>query len=113
MQAKRFGGGIKLARHIGGGRGVVHQSRAFFHASQSAVSTEHHRAQILVVTNAAKNDVGIFHRFAGRRGLRSLAAVGELLAPGGCFGCAAVVHRHCVASAGQVTGHGIAHDAQA
>ena len=111
IQAKRFGRSVKLARHIGGGRGVVHQSSAFFHASQSAVCTEYDSAQIFIVADAAKNDVGIFHGFSGRRGMRRLAAVGKLLAPCRCFGRAAVVNGHCVASAGQVTRHGIAHDA--
>ena len=111
MQALCFGRCVEFASHIGRGRGVVDQNGAFFHASKSTVCAQYHRAQIFVIAHATKDDVGMGYSFAWRRGMRRLTTVGKLLAPCSCFGRAAVVNRHCVASAGQVTRHGIAHDA--
>jgi hypothetical protein len=92
---------------------VVNQDGTFFHTGKGAIGTQNHSAQIVIVANAAKNNVSIFDGFTGRGGMRWLLGVGKLLAPGRRLGCAAVVNRDRVARTRQVSSHGVAHDAKA
>jgi len=72
VQALRFGSCVQLTRHIGGGGGVVNQNGTFFHAGKGAVGTEHHSAQVVIVANTAKNNIGILDGFTRRGGMRWL-----------------------------------------
>jgi hypothetical protein len=92
---------------------VVNQDGTFFHTGKGAIGTQNHSAQIVIVANAAKNNVGIFDGFTGRGGMRWLFGVGKLLAPSGRLGGTSVVHSDRMTRTGQVTGHGVTHDAQA
>ena len=113
MQTQRLGCGVQLARHRGRGRGVVHQHRARLHAGQRAVSAQHHAAQVVVIANAAKHNVGIGCSQPRRGRLARRCGGSELSAPGRCLGRAAVVNGDLMPGQRQMAGHGVAHHTQA
>ena len=61
----------EFARHVGRGRGVVDEHRARLHAGEGAVVAEHDRAQVVVVADAAEDDVGAGRGLARRGRMRS------------------------------------------
>jgi predicted HD phosphohydrolase len=61
------GRGVELARHVGRGRGVVDKNRAGLHAGKGAVGAQRDGAQVVVIADAAKHDVGAGRRQARQR----------------------------------------------
>jgi osmotically-inducible protein OsmY len=79
LQAQRRGPRVQLARHIGRGGGVVHEDGARLHAGKGAVGAQHHRAQVVVVADAAEHDVGAG---CASRGVACGASAAVFCAPG-------------------------------
>lgn len=96
---------------------MVDQNGARLHAGEGAVWTQHDAAQVVVIANAAKDDIDAFGRLARRAGVRQLTAgTGGLrvrIAPSDRFGSGSVVNRDVVTRLCQVSGHRVTHDAQA
>ncbi|MNI66786.1 hypothetical protein D3C73_1223770 [compost metagenome] len=109
IQAQALGLRVEFAGHIGRRGGVVDEHGARSHARKCTVGPQHNAAQVVVVAHAGEDDLGTCHRFARRAGM----AAAELGDPGLSLGGRAVVDRHVVPGAGQMAGHGQAHDTQA
>ena len=109
MHPLRAGKGIQFSRHLGRGGGVIHQRTSGPHARQGSIVAQHHAAQVIVVADAAKHQIGVGRCFTRGRG-RYTAALAHPLRR---FGRRAVVHRDLVPCAHQVGSHRVAHDAQA
>jgi len=101
--------GVKLARDVRRGRGVIDEDRAGAHAGECTVRSEHHASEIVVVADAGAHHVAARSRFTRRRH-RLAAVLGDPL-PG--LGGRAVVDFHLVAGTGQMPGHRVAHHPQA
>ena len=101
--------GMKLARDLGRGRGVVDHDRALARAGEDAVLAEHHFAQIVVVADAGHDEILALGRLF--RGRRAFAAV--LRDPFFGLGGGAVVDRDLVAAFGlEMPRHRVAHHAE-
>ena len=87
---------------------MIAVNAALFHAGDDAVLAVHHRAQVIVVADARKDEVGAL-RGLGRR-FGEIAAV--FLGPFLGFRRGAIVDGDVVAVFLQVPGHRIAHDAE-
>ncbi len=99
---------MELAGDVGRGRGVVEKDRATAHAGEGAVGSEHDRAQMVVVADAAEHDLLARRRFLGRLGGPALVLLGPRLG----LGEGPVVDRHIVALGGEVPRHRKAHHTQ-
>ena len=109
--AARAGRGVELARHLGRGGRVIDEGRAGAHALEGAVLARRHRAQVIVVADAAEDEVGAQR---GRRRSFGRTPAAVLGHPRGGLGRAAVVDGDVVAALfEEVPGHGESHDAQA
>jgi 3-hydroxyisobutyrate dehydrogenase len=105
-----LGLGVELARNLGRGGGVVDEDRALAHAGEGAVGPERHFAQVVVVADAAHDEVLAVRGFLRRLGGLAAKLGGPFLGLGG----GAVIDRHLVAAfVLEMPGHGVAHDAQA
>ena len=113
LQALRLRGGIQLARHLGRGSGVVHEDGAGLHACKCAVTAQRDRAQVVVVADAAKNDIGACGCFSRRSRTARRRGGGKFLAPCHGLGGSSVVHGHFMAGQGQVPSHGVTHHPEA
>ena len=89
---------------------MVDEDRALAHAGETAVGAERDFAQVVVIANAAHDEV-----LAGRGFLRRLGRLAAVLRdPFLGLGEGAVIDRHLVAAFGlEMAGHRVAHDAQA
>ena len=87
VEALGLGRRVELARDVGRGGGVVDEDGALALGLEGAALGRRHRAQIVVVADAAEHEVGVLRRFGRRRG--GLAA--ELLGPRLGLGAVAVV----------------------
>ena len=89
---------------------MIDQHRAFCHSSKRAVRAECDGAQVIVIADAGKDEIGTLRRLGrGRHGL-----VVELARPfGGFLGRPVINGQRQAALALQMAGHRIAHDAQA
>jgi hypothetical protein len=103
------GRGVQLARHFGGGGGVVHEDGARPHAGKRPGVPQCDGTQVVVIAHAGEDDVCTLGRLVRRR--RMPAA--ELCAPGLRLGRGAVEHRHLVSRTSQVPRHRVAHHPQA
>ena len=109
IEAALLGFRMQLARDLGRGGGVVHEHRALLDAMEGAVRPERHLAQVIVVADAAHDEVLAFGRLFRRRRLASPVLAHPFLGLGG----GAVIDRDLVpALVLEVPGHGIAHDAE-
>jgi hypothetical protein len=110
FEAAFFRRGVQLARDFGRRRGVIDEHFALGHAGEGAVRPKRHLAQVVVIADAAHDEILAFGCGLGRAG--GLATV--LRHPFFGLGGGAVIDRHIVpAFALEMPGHGIAHDAQA
>ena len=92
---------------------MIDKNSTLGHAGKCAVRAQHHATQVVVIANAAKHDLGLSSGFARGGCVADSSGIGKLGAPSFGLGCRAVVHRDLMAGARQVTGHGVAHHAQA
>ena len=100
---------IEFAGDFGRGGGVVDEDGAGLQGFEGAALAGCHRAQVIVIADAAEDEVGAIGGL--RRGWSRSAA--ELLSPFFGFRGRAVIDRHIVTALDlQVTGHRIPHDAQ-
>ena len=89
--------------------GVIDKNRARFHVRESAFGADRDRPQVVIVTHATEHEVCALRRSLGcRRGSTAVICHPSL---GSCNG--AIVDSDTVAGSGQVTGHRVAHHAQA
>ncbi len=88
---------------------MVDEDGARLHAVEGAVGAGRHRAQVLVVADAAEHHVLPLGRFGRRRGGAPAMRGDPLLRPRR----GAVVDGDLMAGLGEVPGHGKAHDAEA
>ena len=109
VEAALFRFGVQFPRNRSRCRGVVDHDRAFAHACEHAVGTEHDFAQIVVIADAGHHEV--LARGCRLRRRRAFAAV--LRDPFFGFGRGAVVHRDLVAALGlEMPRHREAHHAK-
>ena len=83
LQVQRFGQPLELASHTGRGGGVVNKDRARCHASKSALLSQGHAAQVVVIADAAENQGSSLGRLARCWRLINAACAGEFSAPCG------------------------------
>jgi len=89
---------------------MVDEDRARRHAREGAAVADRHRAQIVVIADAGKDEFGAVRRF-GRR--RESFGAGELGHEFLRLRHGAIIDAHLVAGAMEMAGHGIAHDPKA
>ena len=65
LKVEVFGGQIQFARHAGGGGRVVNKNRTRFHAGKGTLGPERDAAQIVIIADAAENEVGVDRRQTG------------------------------------------------
>ena len=109
LQGQAFCGGVELLCDRGRGGGVIDKNRARLHACKCTVRAQRDRAQVIVVADTAKHDVGLGGGFARRGGPGAL----EFGVPAVRLGFAAVVDRDLVPRQRQMAGHRCPHDAKA
>src|SRR6478752_1214145 len=101
--------GVKLARDLGRRGRMVDEHRALLHAVEGAIGPERDFAQVVVVADAAHDEVLALGRRLGRR----RAAPAVLAHPFFCLRGGAVVDGQVMATLVlEVACHGVAHDAK-
>ena len=110
MKSSRCSCCSQLSGNISRSRCIVHENRTLPHRSESPIGSDCDSAQIVIIANTAKHEVGIF---SGRRwGQRDLPAP-VCLDPGFRFRRGPVVNRDSMTPTfGEVPRHRITHDAQ-
>jgi len=98
----------QLPRHPGRSGRVIDQHAALRHAGQSALLTQYHTAQVIVVANAGHHEL----RTAGRFGRRRRVPARKLRHPAFGLRRAAVIHADFVSLTLQMPSHRIAHHAK-
>ena len=94
VEAALRGCRVEFARHFRGCGGVVDEDGALLHAGKRAVGAERHRAQVVVIADAAHHEILALGGVLWRRGGLAAELVGPLL--GLC--CGAVVDGHLMAA---------------
>jgi hypothetical protein len=108
IEAAFFGRGVKLAGNVGRGGGVVDKNLALAHAGEGAIGAESHFAQVVIVADAAHDEILALGRGFGR----GSGFAAELRHPFLGLGGGAVIDGHLVSALGlEMPGHGVAHDA--
>ena len=107
--AQGLGLGGEVACDLGRGGGVVDKKAALGHAGKGALGAKDDATKVVIVTNAAKDDICLLSGLGGGRRSRST----KLGNPGlGLLG-RSVVDRHAMASLCKVTRHGKSHNSKA
>ena len=101
--------GMKFARDLGRGGGVIDHDGARPHAGEYALLAQHHLAQIVVVADAGHDEVLACRRLPRRRGAFAAVLGNPLFG----LGRGAVENRHLVAALGlEMPRHRVAHHAK-
>jgi hypothetical protein len=100
---------IEFARNNGGGSRVVDIDSTFFHAFKGPTRSKSYRSEVVVIADAAEHKVRAFGSCPRSGGRLSAELCHPLL---GLCTSAVVDGKVVTASPGQMSCHGIAHDAE-